>query len=149
MVMGSYGIGTGRLLACIAEEHHDERGLRLPVTIAPYQVHLVALAGKSAEVQAAADQLYAQLTSAGIEVLYDDREERAGAKFTDADLIGLPLRVTLSAKTLAKAEIELKRRDEAELTLVPLAEVIPVIGQTLAALHAELAAKVTPVPFRS
>lgn len=148
VVMGSYGIGTGRLLACIAEQHHDERGLRMPVSIAPFQVHLVALAGKNPAVQAAADELYTQLEAAGIEVLYDDREERAGAKFTDADLIGLPLRVTLSANTLAKAVVELKRRDQAELELVPLSDVISAISQALAAMRADLAAQVVPVPFR-
>ncbi len=145
VVMGSYGIGTGRLLACLAEEHNDANGLCLPISIAPYQLHLVALAGKAPAVSEAAEQLYAQLEAVGIEVLYDERDERAGAKFTDADLIGLPLRLTVSAKTLAGAAVELKRRDRAELTLVPLAEVVPAVQQAIADLFAEINARVVPV----
>ena len=91
VVMGSYGIGVGRLLACIAEEHHDEDGLVWPVSIAPYHVHLVA-----AEVEEKSDGLYEALRSLGVEVLYDDRRESLGAKFKDADLIGIPLRLTLT-----------------------------------------------------
>jgi prolyl-tRNA synthetase len=96
IVMGSYGIGSGRLLACIAEEYHDEHGLRLPITVAPYDVHIVALKGGE---QAASD-LYTQLQTAGVEVLLDDRDATPGVKFNDADLIGLPLRVTLGERSL-------------------------------------------------
>jgi prolyl-tRNA synthetase len=124
VVMGSYGIGVGRLLACVAEEHHDDKGLIWPVSIAPYHVHLVALAGKDAAVAAQADALYDQLTQAGVEVLYDDRAESPGVKFADADLIGLPLRITVASKALAAGGVELKRRDAEAKEIVPLAEVV-------------------------
>jgi prolyl-tRNA synthetase len=109
IVMGSYGIGVGRLLACIAEEHHDERGLQLPVAIAPYPVHLTVLRG--ADCMAEADDVYATLEKAGIGVLFDDRSERPGVQFADADLIGLPIRLTVSDRSLKAGGIELKRRD--------------------------------------
>jgi prolyl-tRNA synthetase len=124
VVMGSYGIGVGRLLACIAEEHHDEHGLCWPASVAPYHVHLVALAGKDAAVAAKADALYDELVAAGIEVLYDDRAESPGVKFADADLIGLPLRITVAAKALAAGGVELKRRDAEQRQVVALDEVV-------------------------
>ncbi|MGI6438331.1 MAG: proline--tRNA ligase [Sphaerochaeta sp.] len=106
VIMGSYGIGVGRLLACLAEEYHDELGLNLPVTVAPYQVHLVSLV-KDAEI---AEELYRRLTDAGITVLYDDRKESAGVKFADADLIGLPIRITLGNRSLKEGKVEVKVR---------------------------------------
>ncbi len=84
VIMGSYGIGSGRLLACITEEHHDENGIIWPITVAPYHVHLIALKGVADE----ADEIYNSLQAAGLEVLYDDRNETPGVKFNDADLIG-------------------------------------------------------------
>ncbi len=143
VIMGSYGIGSGRLLASVAEEHHDDRGLIWPITVAPYQVHLVALKGA----QDAADRAYAQLSEAGVEVLYDDREESPGVKFADADLIGIPLRLTLSERTLSKDSAEIKRRDQAETELVPLARLGEEIQSRIAALEAEIAAKVVEMPF--
>jgi prolyl-tRNA synthetase len=111
VIMGSYGIGSGRSLACVAEEHHDEIGLIWPVTVAPYHVHLVALGGKDgSEVQVAADQLYQELWDAGVEVLFDDRDESPGVKFNDADLIGLPIRLTVSARALKEGSVEFKAR---------------------------------------
>lgn len=120
VVMGSYGIGVGRLLACIAEAHHDEFGLRWPAAVAPYQVHLVALGGKDVAVNTAAEAAYQTLQSAGVEVLFDDRVESPGVKFTNADLIGLPVRVTISGKSLAAGGAEVKRRDSAAREIVPL-----------------------------
>ncbi len=143
VIMGSYGIGSGRLLASVAEEHHDDRGLIWPITVAPYQVHLVTLKGA----QDAADRAYAQLTEAGVEVLYDDREESPGVKFADADLIGIPLRLTLSERTLSKDSAEIKRRDQAETELVPLARLGEETQSRIAALEAEIAAKVVEMPF--
>ena len=143
VIMGSYGIGSGRLLASVAEEHHDDRGLIWPITVAPYQVHLVALKGA----QDAADRAYAQLSEAGVEVLYDDREESPGVKFADADLVGIPLRLTLSERTLSKDSAEIKRRDQAETELVPLARLGEEIQSRIAALEAEIAAKVVEMPF--
>ncbi|MFQ5945699.1 MAG: proline--tRNA ligase, partial [Anaerolineae bacterium] len=98
VVMGSYGIGLQRLLASIAEEHHDERGLAWPISVAPFQVHLVVLRGGSEE----AERLYRALREAGIETLFDERDESPGVKFADADLIGLPLRFTVSKRSLAE-----------------------------------------------
>ena len=106
VVMGSYGIGVGRLLACLAEEYHDESGLQLPISTAPYQVHLVSLIKDTA----IAEQVYKQLEDAGIEVLYDDRKESAGVKFADADLIGIPIRITLGNRSLKEGKVELKLR---------------------------------------
>ncbi len=133
IVMGSYGIGVGRLLATAAELHHDEFGLRWPASIAPFQVHLVLLAKKAPQAEAEADRLYAELWGAGVEVLYDDREEASpGVKFADADLIGLPLRITVSARSLEQGGVELKRRDQAERRIVPLAELLATVRQELA-----------------
>jgi prolyl-tRNA synthetase len=114
VIMGSYGIGLGRLLACIAEEHHDEKGLCLPISIAPYQVHMVGLASKTGETEAAAEKLYIELTKAGIEVLYDDRVATAGVKFNDADLIGIPLRLTIGERGLKQGGVEYKMRTSGE-----------------------------------
>jgi prolyl-tRNA synthetase len=111
IVMGSYGIGVGRLLACIAEEHHDERGLRLPVAIAPYPVHLTVLRGSDSAAGEVAERVYGSLEASGIGVLFDDRGERPGVQFADADLIGLPVHLTVSERSLKAGGIELKRRD--------------------------------------
>jgi prolyl-tRNA synthetase len=117
IVMGSYGIGVGRLLACVAEEHHDSRGLRLPPALAPFQVHLTVVEAASGAPGAAAERVYASLEAAGIEVLYDDRGERAGVQFADADLIGVPLRLTVSERSLGRGGVELKRRSEETSTI--------------------------------
>jgi prolyl-tRNA synthetase len=140
VVMGSYGIGVGRLLACVAEAHHDEQGLSWPVSVAPYQVHLVALAGKlsnAATVQAA-DRIYATLQAAGLEVLYDDRNESPGVKFNDADLIGLPIRLTVSERAEKLGGVEFKRRDQAEKSIIPTADVIAHIQAQIKLLQAGL-----------
>lgn len=111
IIMGSYGIGIGRLLACVAEQHHDKNGLTWPITIAPYQVHLVLLRGKqSLDAEVLAEKLYMDLLNAGIEVLYDDRDESPGEKYHDADLIGLPLRITISSRSLQQGGAEIKLR---------------------------------------
>jgi prolyl-tRNA synthetase len=126
VIMGSYGIGVGRLLACIAEEHHDENGLVWPVSVAPYHVHIVA-AG-AGEV---ADGLYERLVSAGIEVLYDDRRESLGTKFKDADLIGAPVRLTLTPRSLEKGGVEIKVRRETEGYIVPIEEAVAVVNREI------------------
>ena len=123
LVMGCYGIGVSRLVATAIEQHHDENGIRWPLSIAPYQVHLVTL-GKEASVAEAAEKLYGELWARGVEVLWDDRDERPGVKFKDADLIGIPMRVTIGAKGLATGNVELKPRTETDpkkSELVPLA----------------------------
>ncbi len=148
IVMGSYGIGIGRLLACVAEIHNDDQGLIWPVTVAPYHVALVALSGKEPEVMAAAEALYVELQAAGVEVLYDDRGSSPGVKFNDADLIGLPLRLTVGWRRLKDGEVELKRRDSDERLAVPLADAIPTIKAMLADMHSAIAAKIVDVPFK-
>jgi len=147
IVMGSYGIGPGRLLACAAEEHNDEYGLVMPITIAPYQVYLIFVPGKKQDTQAVAEQLYQDLQAAGVEVLYDDRDERAGVKFNDADLIGIPLRLVVGERALAKGGLELKRRDVKEKRIVPLGQAVEVIQQTISDMLAEIQATVTPVEY--
>jgi len=144
VVMGSYGIGSGRLLACIAEEHRDEYGLRLPITVAPYQVHLVALGGGFEQ----AEQIYAQLQNLGVEVLFDDRDATPGVKFNDADLIGIPLRVTISERSLKQGGAEFKRRIVKDRTIVPLDQTIARVRAEIATMFAEINARVVPVEFK-
>lgn len=121
VVMGSYGIGIGRLLACIAEAHHDEHGLIWPPALAPFQVHLILLKGKgSSETEESAEQYYAELKKQGLEVLFDDRGESPGVKFNDADLIGIPVRLTVSERALKAGGIEFKRRDLDQKEILPL-----------------------------
>ena len=114
MVMGSYGIGITRTAQAAVERSHDKDGIVWPLPIAPAHCHLVCVASNDATLSAAADQLYDELQKAGVEVLYDDRDERAGVKFADADLIGIPFRVTVGSKGLTQGVWELKRRDAAE-----------------------------------
>ena len=124
VVMGSYGIGLGRVMGAAVEVHHDEKGIIWPESIAPYRVHLVALTGGQTE----ADKLYQTLTDQKIEVLYDDRaDQSAGEKFADADLLGCPLRLVVSKKTLAEKSVELKRRSESEGKLIGLTEIMAVL----------------------
>jgi len=138
IVMGSYGIGVGRLLACIAEENHDEQGLIWPITIAPYPVHLVLLNSKDGSAEAAAEELYQALVDEDLEPLYDDRNERAGVKFNDADLIGIPLRVTISGRSLKNGGFEFKRRDGDARWIVPLAEGVEAIQGEIEKLQQEI-----------
>ena len=126
LVMGCYGIGVSRLVAAAVEQHHDEHGLIWPMSIAPYQVHLVQL-GKEPEVLATIEQLERELGAAGLEVLVDDRDERPGVKFKDADLIGIPIRLTIGARALARGGVELKPRTEPD---PKKAELIPVESAT-------------------
>lgn len=121
IVMGSYGIGTGRLMAVIIERHHDDKGIIWPKEVAPFQVHMLSLGAGSAEVVEAADKLYQHLLAKKIEVLYDDREESAGVKFADADLIGIPWRIAVTRKTIAQSSVEIKGRTESAPYLVPMA----------------------------
>ena len=138
IIMGSYGIGVGRLLACIAEEYHDDYGLIWPVSVAPYPVHLVLLNSKDGSAEAAAEDLYQDLLDTGLESLYDDRDERAGVKFNDADLIGLPLRLTISGRSLQNGGFEFKRRDQDDRRIVPQAEGIVAIKDEIMKLHQEI-----------
>ena len=146
VVMGSYGIGVGRLLACIAEEHHDAMGLCWPITIAPYQVYLALLGSDTATVTVA-DKLYADLHAAGIEVLYDDRDVRPGVKFMDADLIGIPIRLTLGDRALKRGGVELKLRRSKEPVLVPLDEVVMRTQEAITTLFNNITAGLKPATY--
>ncbi|MCB0139498.1 MAG: proline--tRNA ligase [Caldilineaceae bacterium] len=125
IVMGSYGIGSGRLIASVIEHHNDENGIKWPISIAPYHVMLVSLATpKTPDVTAAAEQMYADLQAAGLEVLYDDRDERAGVKFNDADLLGIPLRLTVGGRGLKNGVVEMKVRRTGESSEIPLDQLV-------------------------
>lgn len=148
VIMGSYGIGLGRLLGCVAEQHHDTNGLTWPVSIAPYSVHLVLLHGKQNTLpQETAERLFSQLQAAGMDVLYDDREESPGVKFNDADLIGIPLRLTVSVRSLEAGGVELKLRSETEREVIPLETVVEHARMILAGMRETLQAEVTPVIY--
>lgn len=129
--MGSYGIGVSRLMGIVVEQHHDEKGIIWPFSIAPYSVALLGLDLDKAETRQVAEQLDADLTAAGVEVLYDDRRETAGVKFNDADLIGLPLRAVVSRRSLKNGGIELKLRSQKESRIVPLGEAVAVIQEEI------------------
>lgn len=120
-VMGCYGIGVSRIVGVLVEAHHDDKGIIWPESVAPAQVHLVVLGDESAK---AANQLYDDLIKAGVSVLYDDRPVSAGAKFADADLIGIPARLTISPKTLVQDSVELKARTKKEPELIKLSRVV-------------------------
>jgi prolyl-tRNA synthetase len=123
IVMGCYGIGIGRLLAAAIEQNHDDKGIMWPVSIAPYQIYLCLLYKENTKVAETAEKLYSSLETAGLEVLFDDREESPGVKFNDADLLGMPVRVTVSPRTLEKDSVEVKLRSMKESELVPLEKV--------------------------
>jgi prolyl-tRNA synthetase len=135
LVMGCYGIGVSRLIATAVEQHHDDNGICWPMSIAPYQVHIVQV-GSEPEVQAAVQRLESELIQRGIEVLTDDREERPGVKFKDADLIGIPLRLTVGKKALAQGAVELKARRETNpknSELITLADCAQIVAERVRA----------------
>jgi prolyl-tRNA synthetase len=121
--MGCYGIGLGRTMAAIVEKFNDAKGIIWPKSVAPFHVHLLSL--KGAEKQA--DEIYQKLLDNGVEVLYDDRDASAGTKFADSDLIGIPTRILVSAKTLAQDSVEVKKRSETEAKLVKISELPSVL----------------------
>ena len=126
VVMGCYGIGIGRILAAVVEQHHDEFGMMLPMSISPYQVAIVVINTKDEVITGYANKLHDDLEDNGIEVLLDDREERPGVKFNDMDLIGIPIRITLG-KGLANGEVEVKLRSEKESINIKTTEIIDYI----------------------
>jgi prolyl-tRNA synthetase len=122
--MGSYGIGLGRNVACIVEAHHDEKGIAWPDEVAPYAAHLVSIgAGRDPNVLETADRLNAIAREAGHEILYDDRDESPGVKFTDAELLGMPWILTVSPRSLAAGGVEVTRRSTGERRSASLDEV--------------------------
>jgi prolyl-tRNA synthetase len=131
ILMGCYGIGIGRAMATIVEQNYDEKGICWPFSVAPYHVALIGLDLDKPETRQVAEQVYADLTAAGVEVLFDDRMETAGVKFNDADLIGLPLRAVVSRRSLKKGGIELKLRSQQESRIIPLNDVITVIQEEI------------------
>ena len=131
-IMGCYGIGVGRTVAAALEQSYDENGIIFPMPIAPFQVILLPVNIKSELLRNKADQLYQALTQEGIEVLYDDREESPGVKFKDADLIGIPLRITLGEKNLKKGLVEIKKRKTGEVVLIKEDETLSKIKEMIA-----------------
>jgi len=122
MVMGCYGIGVGRTVAACIEQYHDENGIIWPLSIAPYQVIITPVNMNDPDLAAAAEKIYEDLLSGSVEVILDDRDERAGVKFKDADLIGIPLRVTIGPKNLAAGKVEIKIRRSAEVRILSIEE---------------------------
>jgi prolyl-tRNA synthetase len=124
MIMGCYGIGVTRIAASAIEQNHDADGIIWPVPIAPFEVNLLALQPGDAEVQKVSERLEGELAAAGLEVLYDDRDERPGVKFKDADLIGIPYRIAVGKKGIAEGVVEVKARRSAEVVKVKLDEAV-------------------------
>jgi prolyl-tRNA synthetase len=136
LVMGCYGIGVSRLVAAAIEQHHDDFGIAWPISIAPYQVHLVQL-GDGERVESAVREIELGLEAKGLEVLVDDREERPGVKFKDADLIGIPLRVTVGDRGLDKGQVELKRRTVKESRNIEVAGAVEAIWKEVELLRSQ------------
>jgi prolyl-tRNA synthetase len=147
VVMGCYGIGSGRLLSCVIEEHHDAHGIRFPISIAPYHVYCVAMSQRDPGVAAIAERLYQEAWQHGVEMLLDDREATPGVKFNDADLIGLPLRLTIGPRSLQAGGAELKHRDADETRLVPIDDVITTLKAEIERLLSASRARAVDVPF--
>src|SRR5256714_3451239 len=131
-VGGSYGIGVGRAVQTIIETHFDDKGIVWPPQVAPYHAHVIALPMNDEDVRTKAEALVAKLETSGVEVLYDDRDESAGVKFADADLIGIPLRVTVSKRNLKENAVELKLRTAAESEMVPHGSAVDRIAEIVA-----------------
>ncbi|MEZ5245405.1 MAG: proline--tRNA ligase [Acidimicrobiales bacterium] len=133
LVMGSYGIGIGRNMAAAAETHHDDNGLIWPVSIAPYEAVVTIVSMKDDASVAAGERLYAELASRGVDVILDDRDARAGVKFADAELIGIPYRVTIGPKALAEGEVEFTPRASGETTRVGIDAIVDQLTTTITA----------------
>jgi prolyl-tRNA synthetase len=131
LIMGCYGIGVNRILAAAIEAHHDNDGIRWPLNIAPFQVLIVALDINDEAVMSTARRLYDALESQGVEVLLDDRDQRPGFKFKDADLIGIPIRVTVGKKALAEGQVELKMRGGADVEKLSPEKIVDTILERL------------------
>ena len=132
MEMGCYGIGVTRVIAAAIEQHHDDKGIIWPDSMAPFMVGIVAIGlNKSEEVKATAEQLYQELEDLGVEVLYDDRDERAGVMFSDMELIGIPHVITIGAKALANGQVEYKSRRTGERELIAKGEILAAIKHKL------------------
>ena len=140
-IMGCYGIGVGRLAASVCEAHHDDYGPVWPITIAPWQVHLCCLRADDAEAKVFADELYASLQKEHIEVIYDDRNVRPGVMFSDADLLGVPIRLVVSPRNMKDAVVELSSRDKSVQDKVALDAVVPTVKDLIAKMTKEIESK--------
>jgi prolyl-tRNA synthetase len=134
-IMGCYGIGVGRLAASVCETHHDEYGPIWPITIAPWQVHLCCLRVDDAETKQFADGLYEELQKEMVEVIYDDRDVRAGVMFSDADLLGVPIRVIVSPRNLQEHCVELVTRDKTVNKKVEQSQIVPTIKELISTMQ--------------
>ncbi len=141
-IMGCYGIGVGRMAACIMEARHDEKGPIWPISIAPWQIHLCCMRADNPESKAEADRIYTELQNLGYEVIYDDRQVSAGFMFADADLLGIPVRVVVGPKALANGEIELSTRDKSVKTNVKKEDIISEVENLVKNLYSEIGSKV-------
>jgi len=144
-IMGCYGIGVGRLFSSVMEVRRDQYGPIWPISIAPWQVHLCVLNIGEDQVRQAAETLYRELTQAGVEVLFDDRGDRAGVQFADADLLGIPLRVVLSKKGVAQGTVEFRRRESRDAQHIPPPEMVDAVQKKIGQLEAELQQEVPPL----
>jgi len=140
MEMGCYGIGVTRIAAAAIEQNSDVRGIIWPLSLAPYEVHVLSLQPKDEDCVKAADAIYEQLLAAGVQVLYDDRKERTGAKFADADLIGIPLRIAVGKRALAEGEVEFKWRRDADASRLKLDAAVEHVTGLVVAERARLGA---------
>lgn len=139
-IMGCYGIGVGRLAASVCEAHHDDYGPIWPISIAPWEVHLCCLRPDDEEVKAVADNIYSELQKSGTEVVYDDRKVRPGVMFSDADLLGVPVRVIVSPKNLKENLCEIVTRDKSVSVKVPVEDTVSEVKKLVEKLYAELEA---------
>lgn len=147
--MGCYGIGIGRVLSTIAEIYRDEHGLCWPISVSPFQIHLIYLRSrKGTDIDEISEKVYMDLISAGFEVLYDDRDVSAGVKFMDSDLIGLPIRLTISERSIKNGGGELKLRSDSESQIVPLESIVGTLRQTITQLFKELEDKLSAVIYQ-
>jgi prolyl-tRNA synthetase len=131
MIMGCYGLGVGRTVAAAIEQNHDEQGIVWPIPIAPFEA-VILTAGKEEAIVSAAEEIYGKLREAGIDVIYDDRDERAGVKFNDADLIGFPIRIVIGKKSIAAGQVEWSLRRDREKKLVSPAEAVEMTAAEIA-----------------
>ncbi|HHV94617.1 MAG TPA: proline--tRNA ligase [Firmicutes bacterium] len=137
LIMGCYGIGISRTMAAIIEQYHDEHGICWPVSVAPYHVDVVPVNYRDEQQRTAAERVYAELTAAGVEAVIDDRDERPGVKFKDADLIGFPIRITVGPRGLAEGQVEVRWRATGEEYLISLNEVVSHVQDRIASAIAE------------
>jgi prolyl-tRNA synthetase len=132
MVMGCYGIGVSRTVAAAIEQNHDDDGIIWPPPLAPFTAVVTPVGAKDVEIEATAERVYRDLWAHGVDTLLDDRDERPGVKFKDADLIGIPVRITSGKKALAQGKVELRNRQTTEMTLVEVADIVDAVKQGVA-----------------